>query len=331
MSAKSNIACLTAALFALVAATSPSPAEDAPVTLRISAVSGSVMPQDFRAGIAEGIFAKHGLKLEITELATGTNNITATVNGSADIGYSDIFAGLSSIKNGFDIGFVAPHNGNGRYQFILVRPESPIRSVKDLEGKNIALGAPPQFKAILSALLKAQGADPSKIKFTIVPDQTTFGAVLQSQQADAAFTSSVVNAYRWIDQYKFRTVGTADSSDLKIADGSPIAGWWATRQWYENHEDAARRFRDALRETIRWFEALPKEKRAELIKIQTKVDLQALDKQTPGILDAGTATIGFATPVDLKKLATWIETGTRYANVPGDIDLDKHVFATAKN
>ncbi len=288
------------------------------------------MPQDFRAGIATGIFAKHGLKLEITELATGTNNITAAVNGSADIAYADIFAGLSSIKNGFDIGFVAPHNGVSPRQFILVRPESAIHSIKDLEGKNIALGAPPQFKAIASSLLSAQGGNPSAIKFTIVPDQTTFGAVLQSQQADAIFTSSAVNAYKWIYQYKFRAVGAIDSRELKLADGSPIAGWWATREWYQSHQDAAKRFRDALRETIQWYGSLPRDKQAEFIKAQTKVDLPELDKETPGILDAATAYFGFGKPVDLKKLAIWIETGTRYANVPGDVDLDKHVFPTAK-
>lgn len=300
-------------------------------TLRIAAVSGSIMPQDFRAGIAQGIFAKHGLKLEITELATGTNNITATVNGSADIGYGDIFAGLSSYKNGFEIGLVAPHNGIGPAQFILVRPDSAIASIKDLNGKSIALGAPPQFKAIISALIKAQGGDPSTIKFTIVPDQTTFGAVLQSKQVDAVATSSAVNAYKWIDQFKFRPVGKTDSTDLKLADGSPIAGWWVTREWYEKHQDAARRFRDAIRETVAWYGALSTEQRATAVKAQTNIDLIALDKETPGVLKAATAYFGFGQPVDLKKLATWIDLGATYAKVPNDIDLDKFILPTAKN
>ena len=188
MDLRSNLAALTAVAFALLPG-SATRAEESLTTLRISAVSGSVMPQDFRAGIAQGIFAKHGLKLEIAELATGANNITAAINGSADIGYADIFAGLSSIKNGFDIGLVAPHNGISPFQFLLVRDDSDIRSINDLGGRNVALGAPPQFKAITSAQIKAQGGDPSAVKFTIVPDQTTFGAVLQSKQADAIATS----------------------------------------------------------------------------------------------------------------------------------------------
>lgn len=306
-------------------------AQETLTTLRIAAVAGSIMPQDFRAGIAEGIFAKHGLKLEIIELATGTNNITAAVNGSADIAYADVFAGLSSIKNGFDIGFVAPHNGIGPSQFILVRADSDIRSIKDLSGKNIALGAPPQFKAITSSFIKAQGGDPLAVKFTIVPDQTTFGAVLQSKQADAIATSSSVNAYKWIDQFKFRPVGAVSTRGLNLADGSPIAGWWATRGWYQKHEDLALRFRDALRETIRWYGGLPQEKRVDIIKTQTGIDLVALNRATPGVLDATTEYFGFGTPVDLKKLATWTEIGAQYAKVPNDVDLDKHVFPTAKN
>ncbi|RWX81643.1 ABC transporter substrate-binding protein [Neorhizobium lilium] len=306
-------------------------ADDKFVTLKISAVSASVMPQDFRAGIAEGIFEKHGIKLEISELATGTNNITAAVNGSADIAYADIFAGLSSIKNGFDIGFVAPHNGLSPYQFILVKPDSPIRTVKDLEGKNIALGAPPQFKVIASSLVKAQGGDPALVKFTIVPDQTTFGAVLQSDQADAVFTSSAVNAYKWIAQFGFRSVGETSTRDLKIADQSPIAGWWATTAWYEKNEDSAKRFTAALRETVAWYASLPKEKQSEYIKTQTKIDLPELEKETPGVFDAATEYFGFGKPVDLDNLRQWVAVGTQYAKVPGDVDLNKHIFATAKN
>ena len=330
MDLRSNLAALTAVAFALLPG-SATRAEESLTTLRISAVSGSVMPQDFRAGIAQGIFAKHGLKLEIAELATGANNITAAINGSADIGYADIFAGLSSIKNGFDIGLVAPHNGISPFQFLLVRDDSDIRSINDLGGRNVALGAPPQFKAITSAQIKAQGGDPSAVKFTIVPDQTTFGAVLQSKQADAIATSSAVNAYKWINQFKFRTVGAVNTQSLNLSDGSPIAGWWATRGWYEKLEDLARRFRDALRETILWYGTLPRERRVEIIKTQTGVDLVALDKEAPGVLDAATEYFGFGTPVDLKKLAIWVEIGARYAKVPNDLDLDRHVFPTAKN
>jgi len=326
-----SIICGTAAAILAMQSQPAARANEAPTALRIAAVSGSVMPQDFRAGIAHGIFAKHGLKLEITELATGTNNITAAVNGSADIAYADVFAGLSSIKNGFDIGFVVPHNGISPSQFILVRPDSGIASIKNLDGKTIALGAPPQFKAITSALIKAEGGDPSTIKFTIVPDQTTFGALLQTKQVDAISTSSAVNAFKWIAQFKFKPVGATDISKLDLADESPIAGWWATRDWYQKHEDTARRFRDAIRETIAWYGALPTKTRVDIIKTQTNVDLVALDAETPGVRDAASAYFGFGTPVNLKKLKTWVELGAQYAKVPNDVDLDKAVFATAKN
>ena len=49
------------------------------------------------------------------------------------------------------------------------------------------------------------------------------------------------------------------------------------------------------------------------------------------MLDAATEYFGFGTPVDLKKLAIWVEIGARYAKVPNDLDLDRHVFPTAKN
>jgi len=299
--------------------------------IKIAAVSGSVMPQDFRAGIERGIFRKHGLELAITELATGTNNITAAVQGSADIAYADVFAGLSSIKNGFDIGLVAPHNGASPYQYLLVRDDSPLKTIQDLKGANIALGAPPQFKALTAAVLEGQGLDPKSVKFTIVPDQTTYGALLAAKQADVISTSSSVNAYKWIHQYKLRPIGETAKAQLKLADGSPIAGWWSTGTWFAKNRDTANRFRDALRETITWYQTLSKEERAAIVLAQTKIDLVALDKETPGVLQAGTTHFGFGGPVDLPKLQTWIDIGNKYANVPADVDLTKHIFETARN
>ncbi|GGC52969.1 hypothetical protein GCM10010994_10100 [Chelatococcus reniformis] len=306
--------------------------DEAPLAVvRIAAVSGSVMPQDFRAGIQKGFFKKHGLDIKITELATGTNNITAAVQGSADIAYADIFAGLSSIKNGFDIGLVAPHNGAGPYQFLLVRQDSERRAFKDLPGATIALGAPPQFKAITSAVLASQGVDPKTVKFTIVPDQTTFGAVLQSRQADVISTSSAVNAYQWLNQYKLHAIGDSDKAKFELTKDSPIAGWWSTSAWFAANKPVAIRFRDALRETIRWYATLSDEERAAFVKEQTKIDLVALDKQTPGVLAAATVYFGFGKPVDLARLRDWIRTGNEYANVPTGVDLDKHIFETSLN
>lgn len=299
--------------------------------LKIAAVSGSVMPQDFRAGIERGIFRKHGLELVITELATGTNNITAAVQGSADLAYADVFAGLSSVKNGFDIGLVAPHNGASPYQYLLVREDSQLKTIQDLKGANIALGAPPQFKALTAAVLEGQGLDPKSVKFTIVPDQTTYGALLAAKQTDVISTSSSVNAYKWIHQYKLRPIGDTAKAQLKLADGSPIAGWWSTGAWFAKNRDTANRFRDALRETITWYQTLSKEERAAIVLTQTKIDLLALDKETPGVLQAGTTHFGFGTPVDLPKLQTWIDIGNKYANVPADVDLTKHIFETARN
>lgn len=299
--------------------------------LKIAAVSGSVMPQDFRAGIERGIFRKHGIDIAITELATGTNNITAAVQGSADLAYADIFAGLSSIKNGFDIGLVAPHNGASPYQYLLVREDSPLKTIQDLKGANIALGAPPQFKALTAAVLEGQGLDPKLVKFTIVPDQTTYGALLAGKQADVVSTSSSVNAYKWINQYKLRPIGDTGKANLNLADGSPIAGWWSTGAWFAKNRDTANRFRDALRETIAWYQTLSREERAAIVKAQTKIDLVALEKETPGVLQAGTTHFAFGKPVDLPKLQTWIDVGKKYANVPDDVDLKKHIFETARN
>jgi hypothetical protein len=73
------------------------------------------------------------------------------------------------------------------------------------------------------------------------------------------------------------------------------------------------------------------QERAAIVKEQTKIDLVALDQEAPGVLQAGTIVYAFGGPVDLAKLQTWIDTGHKYANVPADIDLTKHIYETARN
>lgn len=301
----------------------------APVTLRISSVAPSVMPVDFRAGIAQGIYRKHGLDIQVTELATGTENITAAVQGSADIAYADLFAGLAAVANGFEIGLVSPHNTTSPKNYILVRDDSPIRDTKDLVGKTIAIGAPPQFRALTSAALAAHGVDPKQVSYTIVRDQTTFGTVLKGKQVDAISTSSAVNAHRWVHDYQFRVI-SADNRALGIAKDSPIAGWWVTRAWYDKNPKLAAAFHAANQETLRWFASLSEEQRAAHVKAFAKLDLKELERQAPGVLSAATETFGFIGPVTPAPLVRYISLGRQYAKVPDTLEFERYVLPPAR-
>ncbi len=115
---------------------------------------------------------------------------------------------------------------------MLTRADSDKKEIDDLKGATIALGASPQFKALSSALLVAQGVDPKTVKFTIVPDQTTFGALLASKQVNVISMSSAVKAFKLIDQYKLRAVGNTEKPKENLTSGSRIAGRWSMGAWF---------------------------------------------------------------------------------------------------
>ncbi|REE95146.1 ABC transporter substrate-binding protein [Thermomonospora umbrina] len=68
---------------------------------------------------------------------------------------------------------------------VVVMPNSPIRTAKDLEGKKVAVNVPDNIQSLtLDAILKADNLDASKIKYVAVPMPQT-GAALQKGRIDA--------------------------------------------------------------------------------------------------------------------------------------------------
>lgn len=307
------------------------PNESGLTTLKIAAVQGGVMPVSFRAGIEEGIFEKHGLDVQVETVATGLDAISAAVQGSENIAYSDIFGGTAARGNGFDIGLVSPFNGVTPFNYLLVPADSGIRTPADLKGKTIAIGAPPLFKTVASIALKNAGVDPSEVEFTLVKDQTTFGALLKTGQVDAANITSAINAEKWIAEEGFRPLVDPSAAKQGIPLDTPVAGWWSTRSWFETNTETAANFVAAITEVNAWFEALSAEEQAVYVKEQTGADPVALDKTYPGLLNKLTIEgfSAFAGAVDEENLAAWLTKGQEYAEVP-DIPLDDLLFPTAR-
>lgn len=306
---------------------------DGLIKLTVAAPPGGVMPIDFRAGLGEGIFEKHGLKITVQDVATGPDAIAGAVQGTAEIAFSDTFAAAGAISNGFDVGMVTPLCGLSSLNYFLVPADSEIKELPDLKGKNIGIGAPPLFQTAAASRLEQTGVSVNQVKFTLVKDQTTFGAILKGGQVDAVNVTSPINANRWIAEHGFRVVGPHDLGADALGTQVAAAGWWATRDWYESNKQVASTFAKANAEVAAWFAALPAKERAAHIKDQTTADLVELEKRIPGLLELVvdhplTPVTG---QVDTAALENWMATGAKFAKVPS-IGLDKLLFpsATAK-
>ncbi|MBR1864268.1 MAG: ABC transporter substrate-binding protein [Ruminococcus sp.] len=68
-------------------------------TLRVAIMTGQPDQYADFIGTEEGIFEKHGIKLETTEYVAGINTVDAIVNGTADTGLLADFAAVNRIGN----------------------------------------------------------------------------------------------------------------------------------------------------------------------------------------------------------------------------------------
>ncbi len=86
------------------------------------------------AGIDRGFFAREGLTLQLLPLSGGPALISATIGGSTDLNYGDVFAWSAALSNGFNVQMFQPSNG-ASLTTLLVNPASGIKTAADLKGQ----------------------------------------------------------------------------------------------------------------------------------------------------------------------------------------------------
>jgi len=108
-----------------------------------------------------GIFAKHGLEIELLNFAGSTDQLLeAIATGKADAGVGMALRWLKPLEQGFDVKLTSGiHGGCLR---LLTSKNSGISAVSDLKGKTVAVSdmASPG-KNFFSIVLKQQGIDPN--------------------------------------------------------------------------------------------------------------------------------------------------------------------------
>lgn len=121
---------------------------------------GGICEAPLFAAVHQGIFAKHGLNVEIVK--TGGDQIKDAVGaGKLDAAPGIFFSWLKPIEQGIDAKLAAGlHEGCLR---IVVPPDSPITSVAELRGRPVGVGAiGDSAMSFFSLDLLDAGLDPSK-------------------------------------------------------------------------------------------------------------------------------------------------------------------------
>jgi ABC-type nitrate/sulfonate/bicarbonate transport system substrate-binding protein len=298
-----------------------------PVTLKVGEVGE---PLALVAGIDRGYFAREGLAIQLVPLSGGPALISATIGGSTDLNYGDVFAWAAAVGNGFNVQMFQPANGAepptnaGGATTLLVNPASGIKGVADLKGKQIGV-APTQLIALeVKLFLQRNGVDPASVTLVPVTPYIAMGAALKNGHVDAI---ADVDPFTEQAERRFGFVPIGVPSH-EVPVGTTTAGFYATGAWLAAHGDIARRFAAAYRRAATWANTAPPEEKAATLAKFSPVDLNAIEAEVPGIVRSFHYQLYDDGPLDVARTQSWIDLAVKNGVLDQTIVLKNHLFPT---
>jgi NitT/TauT family transport system substrate-binding protein len=236
-----------------------------PTTLHVQETAG--VPSAFVAfGMAKGFFAKQGLKIDLQSSQGGATTVPALVSGKIQVAGSNVVSLLIAASKGLPIEAIAPGtsaHGSGKKDFgaLMVAKGSPIRDVKQLAGKTVAVNTLNNIaEVVVKASLQKSGVDPNQVKLREI-DFPEMGAALAKHDVDAAF---LIEPFVTIS----RTAGDriVDYSYVTTEPNLQVGAYAVSRKFAEQSPDAVKRYRAAVGQTATYLMAHQAEFRAFLAK-----------------------------------------------------------------
>lgn len=217
----------------------PAAADD--VTIRYLASRGGLDASELAEQL--GYFKGTGITLKDVGYAQGgPESLFALAGGSVEIGSAATPAILNSIASGNDFVVAYPTNGvnDAVHSSFEVLPDSPIRTIKDLVGKKIAvntLGA--HLDYTIREAFRSAGLPETSAQLVVVPGPQ-LEQVLRSHQVDvAAFGYWQTTFEGFANKHgALRTVFTDNQVLGDIAGGFTVL----RRDWVNAHPEAAKTY-----------------------------------------------------------------------------------------
>jgi NitT/TauT family transport system substrate-binding protein len=161
--------------------------EAALTTVRVASVpNDEVSPLLY--GVHAGLFRKVGLDVQVQPATSGAAIAAAIIGGAFDIGSVSMMAQITGHVRGVPFVMIAPsllYLSEDPSTQMLVRNDSPIKSVRDLGGKVIASGAVHDVGWLAArSWADANGVDSSTLKFIELP-MASSAAALEAKRIDA--------------------------------------------------------------------------------------------------------------------------------------------------
>src|SRR6266536_2968796 len=240
---------LWAAIIAVVFAAAL-PVTHADDTIKVSAVQRGIWDTSIaEVGQRGGIFKKHGINLEILYTQGGGETQQAVISNSVDIGVATGIMGvLSAFSKGAPVRVIGAETTGASDLYWYVPASSPIKSLKDTEGKTIAYSTNgSSTHGIVTAFMKQYDL---KAKPTATGGPAPTLTQVMSGQIDVGWSAPPFGLQQ-LDEGKIRII--ASGNDAVVFKGQTVRLLVTNVQTLQNRKPVIDRFMKAYRESVDWM------------------------------------------------------------------------------
>lgn len=219
-------------------------------TIRVAFMTGQ--PDHYAAviGQEEGIYAKHGIRIEATEYPYGINTIDAIANGTADVGQCADFAGVNRIGNTLQynqlVFYAELSTSNATTGGVYVAPEyaDDISKLENSAGWITSIGTRSEYSNWYAQT--ALGLDPDKQK--AVNTDSTATALAAATNGDASVVVSSGSQAKKYEELGWKLVATSDQ--VSAVTGAYLV---TSKSYIDGNADILADYIAALDESIKYI------------------------------------------------------------------------------
>lgn len=231
-----------------------------PVTLKVGVLPiADVAP--LYLGVDKGFFKDQKLTIKPQVLQGGAEVTAAVVSGDVDFGFSATSPLIVAKSKNVPVEIVTQGNQAAAteaaaWDGLMVKKGSSIRSVKDLEGKTVAVNALKSMPELTArAFLDGKGVDVDKVKFIEVPFPE-MTAALEGDRVDAA---TAVEPF--VTQARAGGARSLGSYLTGLEPKLTVGTYFSSTPYIQKNADVAKRFAKAMNRSLDYAQTHPDEAR----------------------------------------------------------------------
>lgn len=197
-------------------------------------------------GTRLGIFKKHGLELEMLYTQGGGETQQAVLSNSVDIGVAvGIMGALGAYSKGAPIRIIGAETTGGQDLFWYVKADSPIKTLKDFEGKTVAYSTNgSSTHGVVNAYIKENSIKPRP---TATGGPAATLTQVMSGQIDVGWSAPPFGLQQ-LDKGEIRVIATGN--DTKAFKSQTVRLLVTNTATLQAKKPVLERFMKAYRETV---------------------------------------------------------------------------------